>query len=137
MRTSTAFNSLDPIQIVLEEMSREIHRVKLPENSRNDANQTCPDLLEVVHERTRVNRADVHDAEHGEHLAADNRRLRADQYSFLRFWEDLEVSQVRSRNRTTSFFLFLFLFFFSFFFFSFSLERKRKAGEHETNLTLS
>lgn len=39
-RTSTAFDSLDPIQIVLEEMSREIHRVNFRSNFRRTRGTT-------------------------------------------------------------------------------------------------
>ena len=46
-------------------------------------------------------------------LAADNRRLRADQYSFLRFREDFEVSQVRSCIGQASSYFFFFFFIFT------------------------
>lgn len=59
----------------------------------------------------------------------DIHRLRADQYSFLRFREDFEVSQVRSRTGDIISLPPHFFSRFILFYFVFHLRRKRKANE--------
>lgn len=84
-------------------VTRELPRVNFPGRSfrgtwRNDGGRTrflCASSFRKV---TR-NFGTSLNLEDGEIFVPDMYRLRADQYSFLRFREDFEVSQVRSRIR--------------------------------------
>lgn len=109
-------------------VTRELPRVNFPGRNfrgtwRNDGGRTrflCASSFRKV---TRNFGTSLSNLEDGEIFVPDMYRLRADQYSFLRFREDFEVSQVRSRIRrhysssssppsTSSLVLFYFILFF-------------------------